>query len=247
MYSWCSDDLLSAGVPPIPPQQSIPELIDPDDPTRPPLPLVPTSASGSNEPISEFADPRVRTIAAYWHAGWRHTRPVASLREGAAQRLIAAAHSLPDGFGLAVWDGWRDPLLQSALYDAAYSDPDLPVGFVNAPRSDPATPPPHATGGTVDVTLTWKNIALSLGTGFDDFVPLARARSLEAAEEGTAQAQARDLRRLLRSVMTGAGFVQLASEWWHFEYGTRLWAAVNSTIPLYPAGHPVQALGPQRN
>ena len=46
---------------------------------------------------------------------------------------------------------------------------------------------------------------------------------------------ARDLRRVLYRTMAAQGFVVLAREWWHFEYGTRLWAAVTRRPALYPA------------
>ncbi|HQZ85398.1 MAG TPA: M15 family metallopeptidase [Actinomycetota bacterium] len=56
----------------------------------------------------------------------------------------------------------------------------------------------------------------------------------DAASDPVAS-QARDLRRLLYATMSAAGFVVLAREWWHFEYGTRLWAGVGGRQPLYPA------------
>jgi D-alanyl-D-alanine dipeptidase len=33
-------------------------------------------------------------------------------------------------------------------------------------------------------------------------------------------------RRMLLSVMEGAGFVNYGHEWWHFSYGDRYWAYV---------------------
>ncbi|WP_281370752.1 M15 family metallopeptidase, partial [Nocardioides stalactiti] len=107
---------------------------------------------------------------------------------------------------------------------------DIEPGFVSAPSADPATPPPHLTGGTVDITLAFDGSPLALGTDFDEFVPAAHADALEH-EPGLA----RDLRRLLWSAMTGAGFVVLTQEWWHFESGTRRWAAVTGGKPRYGA------------
>ena len=34
----------------------------------------------------------------------------------------------------------------------------------------------------------------------------------------------RDNRRLLYNVMTEAGFTNLPSEWWHYDYGDKFWA-----------------------
>ncbi len=104
----------------------------------------------------------------------------------------------------------------------------LPPGFVSEPTESPLTPPPHLTGGTVDLTLTLDGIPLSLGTSFDDFSLAARADSLEMSPS-----PARDLRRLLYHAMRAEGFVVLDCEWWHYEYGTRRWAALTGNEPLY--------------
>ena len=64
---------------------------------------------------------------------------------------------------------------------------------------------------------------------------MAHANSLEGVAETDPLAVSRDLRRLLRSVMWDAGFVQLDCEWWHFENGTRLWSAVRGKAPRYLA------------
>ncbi len=105
------------------------------------------------------------------------------------------------------------------------------------PDPDPRRCPPHASGGTVDLTLTFENVALSLGTRFDAFVPDAAASALEP----DGPAMERDLRRLQAKVMAGAGFVQHPQEWWHWEYGTRYWAAVTGGPVQF--GHARPALG----
>ncbi len=75
---------------------------------------------------------------------------------------------------------------------------------------------------------------LALGTGFDDFTDLAATRSIEATPGA-----AREMRRLLVHTMRAAGFVVLHCEWWHFEFGTRRWAALTGNPPRYgPAPAP---------
>lgn len=248
-FDWCGSDPIRIGVPvPRPQYPPIPELLDAAaDDSQLPLAIDPT---GDQEPLLPIEVRRIRIIGAYWHTGWPFARPGAYLREGVLHRLAAAAATLPDGFGLAVWDAWRDPRLQERLHEVAYSDAALPPGFVSPPSLDPTRPAPHSTGGTVDITLTWRNVPLALGTQFDAFVPAAYARALESTDHPDADNHndrsdetvlARQLRRMLRSVMVSAGFVQLNCEWWHFEYGTRLWAAVHGRAPRY-GGHP----GPDR-
>ena len=43
----------------------------------------------------------------------------------------------------------------------------------------------------------------------------------------------RDNRRLLFGVMTKAGFTNLPSEWWHYDYGDRFWAYYNKRSAIY--------------
>jgi D-alanyl-D-alanine dipeptidase len=223
-YAWASaepaDVGLTAGaweqgLPPIPPGHELVDLPDAPEP--------------QSDDLVEVAHPRVRVMAAYWHEGWPHAVPGAWLRPQALQRVIRAVESLPAPFGLAVWDAWRDPRLQAALHDRVYQDTSLAPGFVAYPDPDPRRCPPHASGGTVDLTLTWKGHALSLGTRFDAFVPQAAADALEP----DGQDPARQLRRLLAAAMSGAEFVQHPQEWWHWEFGTRYWAAVTGQAVMF--------------
>lgn len=43
----------------------------------------------------------------------------------------------------------------------------------------------------------------------------------------------RDNRRLLYKIMTEAGFTNLPSEWWHYDYGDRFWAYYNNCSAIY--------------
>ncbi len=227
----------------------LPDLARPDlrlgpDPA-PPLPTLvepPPLAVGSpsEEPLVDVAHPRVLRLSSYWHAGWTRATPRTLLREGAAAALVSAAESLPEDWGLVVFDAWRPLDMQIELYEAAYSDPSLPPGFVAPPSTDPALPPPHLTGGTVDVSLTWRGIPLELGTPFDHFGPEARADALEN-EPGPS----RELRRVLYRTMRGAGFVVLDCEWWHYELGTGRWAAITGGEPRYGAAG-ITTQGPVR-
>lgn len=197
----------------------------------PPYDQLPDSPQDPSDDLVPVAHPRIRVMGAYWHEGWPFAVPGAWLRADVRDRLVTAIDQLPAPFGLAVWDAWRDPRLQAVLHDRVYRDGDLAPGFVAYPDPDPRRCPPHATGGTVDLTLTWRGYALSLGTRFDAFVEQAAAAALEP----DGPALERDLRRLLAKAMSSAGFVPHPQEWWHWEYGTRYWAAVTGEDVLY--GH----------
>lgn len=220
----CSQVCEDRGVLP-PSQQPLPELSEPA--TFPPV------TQPVAEPLVEVTHPRIAVLENYHKAGWANARPGTWLRRSAFERLVAAAEGLPERWGLCVFDAWRPLPLQAELYEAAYGDPGLPPGFVSEPDSDPATPPPHLTGGTVDISFTLDDIPLGLGAGFDDFTVRARASALEG-EQGVD----RELRRWLYWTMRSAGFVVLDCEWWHFEYGTRRWAALTGNEPLFGPADP---------
>jgi D-alanyl-D-alanine dipeptidase len=186
-----------------------------------------------DEPLVPVAHPRIQVLENYRSSGWIHATDGTWLRTSTMERLGAAAGSLPDRWGLCVFDAWRPLPLQAELYDAAYADSELPAGFVSEPIADPQLPPPHLTGGAVDCSLTVDNIALGLGAGFDDFTDIAHAGALKD-QPGLD----RDLRRWLFWTMHSAGFVILDCEWWHFEYGTRRWAALTGHEPLFGPSSP---------
>jgi D-alanyl-D-alanine dipeptidase len=194
------------------------------------MPSCPVPARQDHEPLVRLVHRGVRLLSPYWHAGWDEAEPGALVREGVAARLSRVCEGLPPGFGLAVFDAWRPLALQGAIFDAAYADSRLPAGFVTPPSNDPTTPPPHLTGGTVDLTLTWQGHPLALGTPFDDFTDDARADAFERTP-----GRVRALRRLLYWAMAAEEFVVIDCEWWHFELGTRRWAAITGNEPFYGA------------
>jgi D-alanyl-D-alanine dipeptidase len=211
--------------------------------SRPPLPVcfepdAPGVTEACDESMVEVGHPSIVTIPAYLLGGWVNARPDQWLRSEVHDRLCTAAESLPDGFGLAVLDAWRPLELQVELYAAATADPLVPPELIAAPSADPRTPPSHLTGGAVDCTLTIDGVPLALGTGFDDLTPLAHVSGIE-----TTPGLERELRRLLYWTMREQGFVVFHAEWWHFEFGTRRWAAITGGVARYgptapPTSHP---------
>jgi zinc D-Ala-D-Ala dipeptidase len=203
-------------------------------PDAPPLPAL-GDPSALFDPACERHDPlvtlrhrKIRILSNYWHAGWAHAFPEMRLRSAAADALYSAADSLPERWGLAVFDAYRPLELQAELHDAAYADPTLPPGFIAEPLVPATTPPPHSTGGTVDCTLTIDGIPLALGTDFDDFSEFANTTAFE-----NTPGVVRDLRRMLYAYMHDSGFIVLHCEWWHFEFGTRRWGAIRNEPAIY--------------
>ena len=106
------------------------------------LPLVPPDPPDEDEPLIRLQHlPRVVDLATYNDAGWPGALPGSWARAGAVSRLVSAAHLLPEGYGLAVFDAWRSLPLQRRIFDHFYG-PGSPLerGFVSPPSSSPAGP-----------------------------------------------------------------------------------------------------------
>jgi D-alanyl-D-alanine dipeptidase len=195
-------------------------------------PLVPVDAIG----------PRVHDAPQYHRLGLPGAMPRGWVRQDVAERLAAAAAGLPAGVSLVVWDGYRALETQAALYGAyldelAMVHPDWPAAaledaaarYVTPPSRSAVAPPPHLTGGAVDLTLADGDGApLDLGTAFDAFVPEAGARALEDVP-----GPARDNRRLLFWAMHEHGFTAYVEEWWHFDHGDQFWGLATGRPARY--------------
>jgi len=165
---------------------------------------------------------------AYFDAGWQHSMKQTFLRSGVAQRLHHVNSSLPEGLSIFIFDGWRPLALQSELFEAAYDAANLPPGFLAEPSKEISLPSPHVSGGSVDLTLSYRDTPLALGTSFDNFDEDAAIMAFEETDSIV-----RRLRRLLYSSMRRQEFIVYSGEWWHFEYGTPRWAAISGLPGCY--------------
>lgn len=184
----------------------------------------------------------------YPRLGMRYAESRCLIREELYERLLAAQNSLPDGIRLCIWDAWRPFLLQKELYEkyrrqivcqfhlekkSECEVENVVKRFVSLPVENPLLPPVHTTGGAVDLTLADENgTPLSMGTEFDAFSDKTRTDYFEHSQKDP---DVRDRRRVLYSVMTGQGFTNLPSEWWHYDYGDRFWGYYKNQ-PAYFAG-----------
>lgn len=211
----------------LPPAAGFPPV--PVYPQRDRLAPVPVPAARDAEPLAPVTGDRITALAAYWATGWPAAVDGVWLRQAALAALSTGVDMLPPGFGVCVLDGWRPLALQREIW-AVETAAGTPDGYVSEPSTDPASPPPHLTGGAVDATLTWQGVPLALGTPFDCFSPAAAPTAYESTP-----GVVRDLRRMLHAGMGRAGFVGLACEWWHFEIGTARWATRTGQPAWYSA------------
>ncbi|OTA20888.1 D-Ala-D-Ala dipeptidase VanX [Xenorhabdus beddingii] len=191
---------------------------------------------------------RLKWQPVYFLAGIKGAIEYCLLRKSVAEKLMMASQLLPAHLGLLVLDGWRSVETQQALQDATqakiaaqYTDlsPEeqqrLLQQFVAPVPVEKNQVSPHLTGGSVDVTLfdMASGQALFLGTEFDEVSELSYTAALEKAPEKNRPATL--YRRLLYQAMTQAGFTNLPTEWWHYDYGNALWAFYNNQSAIYGA------------
>lgn len=211
-----------------------------------PIPPLSEPPSWARLPIAECGEPlvplvpseRLRTRSLYAEMKIPHAPTVLTVRAGIRDRLVTASDSLPDGIALVLFDGFRPLAVQQWLWDdfsarlreenPGFSDDEVGAAvrqFVAFPQSDPLAPPPHRTGGAVDVYLIDSGTGeeLPMGTEADEAAPASITRWFEDHPEEPFTTN----RRLLFHAMTGAGFTNYLGEWWHFDYGNQRWANVS--------------------
>ncbi|MEB3256289.1 MAG: M15 family metallopeptidase [Synechococcaceae cyanobacterium] len=172
------------------------------------------------------------------------------LRRGVVARLMEAQVELGrrrPGWRLAIFDAWRPLAVQRFMVRHALLeecqrrglDPDCPGGalreveelvgrFWAPPSEDPTTPPPHSTGGVVDLTLADAGgVPVAMGGEIDALGPQSEPEhyaAAAAADPAGPEAEWHRRRRLLSDCLASVGFAQHPNEWWHYSHGDQLWA-----------------------
>ncbi len=155
------------------------------------------------------------------------------LRNEVAQKLLKVQDNL-GGLKLKIWDAFRSRDTQNNIYKKYWAELktahpewtneqlELEVGKFVSPPYQKNRIPPHATGGTVDLTLTDANgNELNMGTEFDFFGVEAGPFFYEIYKDNP---EFTKNRKILREAMEAEGFTLDQDEWWHFDYGNQIWA-----------------------
>ncbi|MCC7377280.1 MAG: M15 family metallopeptidase [Verrucomicrobiales bacterium] len=159
---------------------------------------------------------RVRDVDARLRVDLRYARPdnftgailypiaEAYLLRSTTEKLSRAQDQLERrGMGLLVWDAYRPPSAQAALW-ARCPDPR----FVAPPSRGSR----HTRGVAVDVTLVdAAGVEVEMPSGFDEFTDRAHRGWLGA------NVAARRHCDWLTDAMVSAGFAPISSEWWHYD------------------------------
>ena len=170
-----------------------------------------------------------------------------SLRQGVLDRLklaLAKLQNLRPHWNIQVFDAYRPVGVQQFMVDYTLAtmaqaqglDPlhlqvpqreallEQVYQFWAQPSLDMAYPPPHSTGGSVDVTLVDETgQTVNMGSPIDEASPRSYPNHFEKSPDPQEQQYHRD-RQLLNTVMSSAGFCRHPNEWWHFSYGDQMWA-----------------------
>ena len=154
------------------------------------------------------------------------------LRSGALDRLLHAARIInrrtKGEMKIALTDTFRPLDLQRKYFDEIKSEIQDREGLsgdalwerVTQFIADPDGCPPHSTGGAIDCTLVQASgEETDMGTSVDALSDAANTWHPHIPSD------AQRNRILLFTAMTDAGFVNLATEWWHYSYGDQYWAA----------------------
>lgn len=189
-----------------------------------------------NEPLVKLEqEERIFSQSFYYANNIEGALPDIWLRQGVVDRLKIAAQFLPESMGFLVLDGWRPYEVQKALRasigrEIYAKEPHLSQNefearlneFVAEPRVSKDSPSPHLTGGSIDLTLCdLEGKPLDMGTEFDS--PSTDSWTAAFEQDGK-PIEIRERRRILFNAMINAGFTNLPTEWWHFDYGNQLWA-----------------------
>jgi D-alanyl-D-alanine dipeptidase len=134
----------------------------------------------------------------------------AALKLADAQKRLTA---LKPGWRLKIFDGARPRRIQAAMWETVKATPQQPY------VANPETGSMHNHGAAVDLSLVDDTgREADMGTPFDFFGDLAQPRWEEKfLEQGRLTAAQVANRRLLRTVMSDAGFLPISGEWWHFD------------------------------
>lgn len=124
------------------------------------------------------------------------------------------------GYKLLIYDAVRPVSVQQKMWDAMDSLPPLDRGkYVSNPRNRSL----HNLGAAVDLTICDETgEPLDMGARYDEFRKIAYPElEREFLQSGELTKQHIENRELLRKVMRKEGFLNIPTEWWHFNACSR--------------------------
>jgi zinc D-Ala-D-Ala dipeptidase len=172
------------------------------------------------------------------------------IRQGVLDRLIRAQEYLQElypGWQIQIFDAYRPVEVQQYMVDYTFRETVAMRGWDIAklssiqtdeiweavykiwaiPSFDMKTPPPHSTGGAIDITLVDDHDDLvDMGSPIDEMSDRSLPDYFANSSDPLSQ-QYQEHRQILHQIMTQVGFYRHPAEWWHFSIGDQLWAWLN--------------------
>lgn len=189
-------------------------------------------------PIKDNGEPLVdpRTLSPRIRLAERHPKfpelkQKPHVRKRVATMLAQAADSLPDGIILEIIEGVRPISQQRRMYQALMAEmaekhPGWNKSTLHritnqlcAPPDD-RCPPPHSTGGAVDICL----VDAASGEYLDVNAPFEWDEKCAPTILPGLTPAAQANRDLLVRTLSATGLTNYAGEWWHWSYGDSGWA-----------------------
>lgn len=129
-------------------------------------------------------------------------------------------------YSLIIFDAARPFWIQKLMWDSLDMPPDIKYAYVSPPFNISL----HNYGCAIDLSIInlTTNTLLDMGTDFDHFGKLSQPvyEQYYFFKKELSQ-EAIDNRKLLRKVMVQARFFPITSEWWHFNFCNKEFAAAN--------------------
>ncbi len=157
-----------------------------------------------------------------FNEAYLHPKAAAAVAE--ANRLLSEIHP---GWSLCIYDATRPMSVQQKMWNKVKRTPQQ--NYVSNPARGGGL---HNYGLAVDVSIIdAKGDSIDMGTMVDVLTSTSHIdNEEELVRQGKISREAMENRRLLRNVMTRAGFKTLRTEWWHFNFTTRADAKKNYKV-----------------
>ena len=169
------------------------------------------------------------------------------LRQSVLNSLLQAQVQLQKHYPnwrIQIFDAYRPVAVQQFMVDYTFAEVVQAQGLTPAqltaaqrtviwkqvyqiwavPSLEANCPPPHSTGGAVDITLVDDTgTPVNMGSAIDELSPASHP-DYYANSTAPSEQQYNFHRQLLWDVMRHSGFQRHPGEWWHFCLGDQMWA-----------------------
>ena len=165
------------------------------------------------------------------------------LRGKVVRLLLEARRELSKSCRFKILDAWRSEQAQQGMFnrfiqEVKQRNPSWDnkqihhevLKFAAPVMHDPQKPPPHSTGGAVDLTIvdeTGNELLMGkdpVNLSQESFVNFYNGR------QSIVEQEFHENRQILRRILVSVGFAPNENEWWHFDYGNQRWAYYYKTL-----------------